>query len=185
MFIIFAYFCFLFFIYKRLLFVSLFFQQKEYSLVQFLKFIFYKFQLIDKRLSIVLFLYTIPAVRMPNLNIDMFVLSNLFVLFAFLTPNVLKGVVKKKLDLTNKLVIILLGTFVLCFSFSLSLFEYIYILNLNNVYCFCNYVGFLIFVVQIIPFLLLLSTIFFLPLEIFIKYIYVRKAKKKLLLKIF
>ncbi len=102
MYIILALISFLFFAYKRTIFYSLFFQQERYSTKSFLKFIFHKYQLIDKRLSIILFFYTIFATGTKIYLLDIAVISSLFIIFGFLTPNPTSGFAKKKVDFTKR-----------------------------------------------------------------------------------
>ena len=122
MYIVIAFISFLFFAYKRTLFYSLFFQQERYNNKKFTKFIFNKFQLIDKKLSLILFLYTIFATGTKIYNLDIVVLSVLFILFGVMTPNPKSKSTKVKLSLTSKmkkiLFVSLLTTFILFFIFN-------------------------------------------------------------------
>jgi hypothetical protein len=59
--------------------------------------------LIDKRLSIILFFYTIFATGTKIYLLDIIVMSSLFIIFGFLTPNPTSGFAKKKIDFTKRL----------------------------------------------------------------------------------
>ena len=177
MFITIAFLSILFFVYKRTLFYSLFFQQERYSTVSFSKFIFNKFQLIDKKLSLILFFYTIFATGTKIYNLDMIIISLLFLIFAFLTPNPRSGFAKKKLDITKRLKRILEISFIFDVLFLLSLSSYIYKLNAKNIYCFCEVMGYMILFIQSLPFMLIISNIILSPIEMFVKHHYVAEAK--------
>ncbi|MBR1544355.1 MAG: UDP-N-acetylmuramoyl-tripeptide--D-alanyl-D-alanine ligase [Alphaproteobacteria bacterium] len=167
----------LFFVYKRTLFYSLFFQQERYSTKSFTKFILNKFQLIDKKLSLILFFYTIFATGTKIYNLDMSVISILFLTFAILTPNPRSGFAKKQLDITKRLKRILEVAFVLDVFFTGLLLSYMYKLNSKNIYCFCEVMGYMILFIQSLPFMLIISNIILSPVEIFVKHRYVAEAK--------
>ncbi|MCR5506977.1 MAG: UDP-N-acetylmuramoyl-tripeptide--D-alanyl-D-alanine ligase [bacterium] len=175
--IIVAFLSMIFFVYKRTLFYSLFFQQERYSSKSFIKFIFHKFQLIDKKLSLILFFYTIFATGTKIYNLDMTVISVLFIVFALLTPNPRSGFAKKKLDITKRLKRILELSFALDIFFAVSLFSYIYKLDKQNIYCFCEVMGYMILFIQSISFMLIISNILLCPVEVFVKHRYISEAK--------
>ena len=180
MYIILALISFLFFAYKRTIFYSLFFQQERYSTKSFLKFIFHKYQLIDKRLSIILFFYTIFATGTKIYLLDIIVMSSLFIIFGFLTPNPTSGFAKKKIDFTKRLKRILSITFVYDVFFAISLFFYTYKLETKGIYCFCEIMGYMILLIQILPLSLILANITLVPFELYIKQKYINEAKSKL-----
>ncbi len=167
----------IFFVYKRTLFYSLFFQQERYETKSFLRFIFKKFQLIDKRLSVILFFYTIFATGTKIYNLDMSIISGLFCIFALLTPNPRSGFAKKKLDITKRLKRILEVSFALDATFLIAILFYIHKLNVKNIYCFCEVMGYMILFVQSLPFMLIVSNLILSPIEIFVKKHYVSDAK--------
>ncbi len=177
MFTVIAFLFALFFTYKRTLFYSLFFQQEHYSNYSFVKFIFNKFQLIDKRLSVILFFYTIFATGTKIYKLDMIILSILFLSFAILTPNPRSSFAKKQLDITKRLKRILEVSFVFDIFILLSIFTYIYKLDVKNSYCFCEVMGYMILFIQSLPFVLIFGNIILSPLEIFVKHHYVAEAK--------
>ncbi len=178
MYIVIAFISFLFFAYKRTLFYSLFFQQERYNNKKFTKFIFNKFQLIDKKLSLILFLYTIFATGTKIYNLDIVVLSVLFILFGVMTPNPKSKSTKVKLSLTSKMKKILFVSLLTTFILSAKLFYYTYTLNTKNIYCFCEIMGYLILLIQSLPFTLMFGKIVISPLEIFIRHKYLSEAKK-------
>ena len=99
MFII-AFITFMFFVYRRSLLSLHFLQQEGYENKNFFKFIFHKLQLIDKYLTVAVFLYTVLSVGYKNYIIDMSVLSLIFLIFAFIQINPMSAKSKKKLVLT-------------------------------------------------------------------------------------
>lgn len=167
----------LFFVYKRSLFYSLFFQQEHYGNISFTKFIFKKFQLIDKKLSLILFFYTIFATGTKIYNLDMSIISGLFLIFAILTPNPRSGFAKKQLDITKRLKRILELAFLFDVLVLSLLSLYTYKLNVKGFYCFCEVMGYMILFIQSLPFMLILSNICLFPVEIFTKHKYVSEAK--------
>ncbi len=167
----------IFFVYKRTLFYSLFFQQERYGNYSFIKFIFNKFQLIDKKLSIILFFYTIFATGTKIYKLDMTVISILFLVFAFLTPNPHSNFAKQKLDITKRLKRILEVSFVFDILFLFSILLRIYNLEAKNLYCFCEVMGYMILFIQSLPFILILGNIILSPIEIFVKHHYTAEAK--------
>ena len=168
---------FAFFSYKRLLISLLFFQQERYKNINFLKFIFHKLQLIDKNLTCVVFLYSILSIAKKSYVIDASVLSILFILFGIMQLNPFANNNKNKLDMTYKTKIILGLSSLISISFSVFIFYNMY--NLEN-YCLCNVIGYLLLLIQILPFILIISNLIFHPLEMIAKYKYVKDAKKKL-----
>lgn len=180
MYIIFALASFLFFAYKRTIFYSLFFQQERYSTKSFMKFIFHKYQLIDKKLSIILFFYTIFATGTKIYLLDIIIMSSLFLLFGILTPNPSSGFVKKKIDFTKRLKRILGVSFIYNIFFATLFFFYTYKLETKGIYCFCEIMGYMILLIQILPLTLILSNITLFPLELYTKHKYISEAKSKL-----
>jgi hypothetical protein len=138
----------LFFVYKRSLFYSLFFQQEHYGNISFTKFIFKKFQLIDKKLSLILFFYTIFATGTKIYNLDMSIISGLFLIFAILTPNPRSGFAKKQLDITKRLKRILELAFLFDVLVLSLLSLYTYKLNVKGFYCFCEVMGYMVLFIQ-------------------------------------
>ena len=178
MYILISYFAFLFFVYKRTLFYGLFFQQERYSTKSFLHFIFHKFQLIDKKLSLILFLYTIIATGTKNYLLDICVTTVLYLIFAITTPNPFSiSWTKQKLSLTNRMKRIFEIAFILDLIIASSLFYYAYSLPS---YCFCEIAGYLIFTIQLLPFSLIIANLFLSPVELFVRHKYIAEAKSKL-----
>ena len=177
-----CYLSFLFFSYKRVFFYALFFQQEEYNNKSFFKFIFHKGNLIDKKLSIILFFYSLYAITAKNYLLDMFVLSVLFLTFGFLTPNPTNEKFKKKLILTTRMKRLLQ---VSCFL-TLNIFHilcavaYIHTFHLCEIYCLCNFLGYIFFNIHILPFLFIFSNILLYPFEWYIKRKCIKEAKQKL-----
>lgn len=181
MYIICAFLSFMFFAYKRTMFYSLFFQQERYQTKSFIHFIFHKFQLVDKRLSLIFFLYTIFATGTKIYPLDVAVTSLAFISFALMTPNPTKqSFAKKKLDLTKRIKRILQIAFVIDICMSSSLFYYTYKLYTKDIYCFCEIMGYLIFVIQLLPFTLIIANLLLSPLEFFIRRRYIAQARAKL-----
>ena len=166
---------FLFFAYKRSLLSLQFLQQEGYENKSFLKFIFHKLQLIDKNLTVVVFLYSVLSVGYKNYLIDISVLSIIFLIFAFLQYNPLSGKAKKQLILTHR------ATRILWVSMGINLFVssiIFYELSILTNYCLCLELGYLLLLIQAIPFILIISNIILKPFEVFVRYKYVNEAKQ-------
>lgn len=168
---------FMFFAYKRSLLSLHFFQQEGYENKNFFKFIFHKLNLIDKYLTVVIFLYTVLSVGYKNYNIDMVVLSVIFTLFALIQFNPMSAKSKKKLVLTLRAKRILYVAILIDFVFAGILF---YNLHTLKSYCLCLEVGYLLLLIQAIPFMLIISNILLKPFEILVRHKYVRDAKLRL-----
>ncbi len=177
-----CYLSFLFFSYKRLFFYGLFFQQEEYNNKSFFKFIFNKSSLIDKKLSAILFFYSLYAITAKNYLLDMFIMTALFLIFAFLTPNPTNAKFKKKLILTTRMKrLFQVSAFLFLNVFHiLSVVAYVYTLHLSETYCLCNFLGYIFLNIQILPFLFIFSNILLSPFEWYIKGKYIKQAKEKL-----
>ncbi len=177
-----CYFSFLFFSYKRLFFYGLFFQQEEYNNKSFFKFIFHKGNLIDKKLTLILFFYGLYAIKSQNYLLDMFVMSVLFLAFGFLTPNPTNEKFKKRLILTTRMKRLFQVSCFLILNFFhiLCLLAYIKTVHLINTYCLCNFLGYIFLNIQILPFLYIFSNILLSPFEWYIKQKYIKDAKQKL-----
>ncbi|MGN0929080.1 MAG: Mur ligase family protein [Alphaproteobacteria bacterium] len=168
---------FIFFAYKRSLLSLHFFQQEGYENKNFFKFIFHKLQLIDKYLTVVIFLYTVFSIAYKNYTIDMLALFVIFTLFAFIQFNPMSANSKKKLVLTLRAKRILYLSVLIDSVFAGMIFYNLH--NLKN-YCLCEEVGYLLLLIQAIPFMLIVSNILLKPFEIFIRHKYVKEAEKKL-----
>lgn len=168
---------FIFFAYKRSLLSLHFFQQEGYENKNFFKFIFHKLQLIDKYLTVVIFLYTVFSIAYKNYNIDMGALFVIFTLFVFIQFNPLSSKSKKKLILTVRAKRILYLSIVIDMFFAGIIFYSLH--NLSN-YCLCEDVGYLLLLIQAIPFMLIVSNILLKPFEIFVRHKYVMEAEARL-----
>ena len=167
-----------FFTYKRTLFFSLFFQQERYNNFSFTKFIFHKFQLIDKKLSLLLFAYTIFATGTKFYKLDMLIVSALFLIFGILTPNPKSNSMKKQLVITNRLKRILEISFILSILFLSNIIHILYTITIQNQYCFCLVMGYVILFIQTIPFTLIFANILLFPVEFLTRKYYTSKAKQ-------
>ncbi|MBD5405582.1 UDP-N-acetylmuramoyl-tripeptide--D-alanyl-D-alanine ligase [bacterium] len=176
MFII-AFITFMFFVYRRSLLSLHFLQQEGYENKNFFKFIFHKLQLIDKYLTVVVFLYTVLSVGYKNYIIDMSVLSLIFLIFAFIQINPMSATSKKKLVLTLRAKRILYLSIIIDAVLAGIIF---YTLHTLKNYCLCEDVGYLLLLIQVIPFMLIVSNILLKPFELLVRHKYVKEAEKRL-----
>lgn len=168
---------FLFFAYKRSILCLQFLQQEGYENKSFFKFIFHRLQLIDKNLTVVVFFYTIISIAKKSLNMDMIILSLIFTIFGLLQKNPLSEKSKKKLVLTVRAKRILYLSLIIDTLFASGIFYNLYLLK---EYCLCMGVGYLLLLIQAIPFMLIISNIILKPVEIIVKNKYLNEAKKQL-----
>ncbi len=154
------------FCYFRLRFLVWFFQQDEYETRTFLKTIFYKLRLLDKKLVLGIILVGFIGIYQSYLSL---ILLILFVYFILKERKVLKGA-KRKLAVTNRVKRLLSVSIIIT---SLLL----YILSLKFASEFIFFVSLIIF---LLPLILLISNILLFPLEAYYRRGFIKEAKGKL-----
>jgi UDP-N-acetylmuramoyl-tripeptide--D-alanyl-D-alanine ligase len=158
-----------------------FFQQEGYAAWDFTKFIFHRFQFVDKRLSLAIFFYSIAATAHKNYYIDLAVLCTFFITTAFMHTNPLvKSRPKKKFELTSRARRILGVALAIDLAVAWRLFAYLDGLRGGGLYCLCRITGYLILFIQSLPFALEFANLLLSPVEHFIKRKYYDEAKKRL-----
>ncbi len=152
-------------IYRTALY-SLFFQQEEYDGKRFLKLVFHKLRLVDKKLSACLLVVFATSFVVKGFNFYHEIMALIMIVFAMFDRNSIKNA-KKALALTIRLRRILFVTF--GFSF-VSLFLSLNYLNDYGVFAY----------LQILPFMLVLGNLALSPLENHIQKKIVKEATEKL-----
>lgn len=161
---------FLFFLIRRSKLMMHFFQQEEYYGGRFIKYISGKLRFIDKRLSIAIFLLFAATSITKDLYIHLFILSALFCISAFMHHDPCKKA-KKVLVITTRvkrIYTVFYLIFVLIFA------VHILTLNLSSFY-FLN-----ILLIQLIPFVIVLSNVLLKPTEKRVCNKYLQEAKDKM-----
>ena len=161
--------CLLFFFYRRSCVFMHFFQQEEYDNKRFINFILKDFNLLDKKLSLIIIILFFYAFFEKKLQIHLALLSLLLVIFGLLQKNPIK-VAKKLLVITARVKRLFIAL--------LSIFSvYLYCLHDFTIYIFylLN-----IALIQAIPLMLVLANILLYPFEKRINNKYLKEAKEKI-----
>ena len=158
-----------FFIYNRSKFLMLFFQQEEYKIFPFFDFTLKKFQLIDKRFTILLF----TLFSICDLNYFLLFTTIILAIFGLFYEKdpYNKTIFKKPLVLTNRVKRIWFLNLSLSAIFLIPIIS---ITTLNTIFIYS------LALVISQPFLLIISNIFLIPLEIMIRRSYRKEAESKL-----
>ncbi|MDR1008783.1 MAG: UDP-N-acetylmuramoyl-tripeptide--D-alanyl-D-alanine ligase [Rickettsiales bacterium] len=155
-----------------------FFQQEGYSPTDFVKFMFKKAQFVDKRLSLCIFFYVLASMASRNRLLDTIALSALFLIAAALHTNPFRhSRAKKKFKMTPRVWRI----FILAMCIDLYVSAQIFmLLDRLPEYGLYHIGGWLILLVQSLPFFVLASDFILKPSEKLIKYRYYRQAYDKM-----
>ncbi|MCL2017274.1 MAG: UDP-N-acetylmuramoyl-tripeptide--D-alanyl-D-alanine ligase [Alphaproteobacteria bacterium] len=155
---------FAFFAVRRSLFALKFFQQNEYLNWKFFKFIFYKFQLIDKIAFACMLIAGLIASHFGFLE---YIATAIFIVVGIFEKNPLRNA-KKKLVLTSRAKRIFLAA--LLFNVSAA----------ATLALFAPTLIAILIAVQLPPFMLIASNIFLWPIEFMMQRMYLSNAIKKL-----
>ena len=137
------------FCYVRSKFLMLFFQQEEYRNTWFLKYIFRRAELIDKKLTFGLLLIWVLSLEFPIL---VWLMLPLFLVF-MVSEHMFLTKAKKKLNITSRVKRILtVNSLLVAFTIGLCTIEYTQLMTA-------------IIIAQLLPFLLILSNIILSPFE--------------------
>lgn len=152
------------FCYVRSKFLMLFFQQEEYRNTWFLKYIFRRAELIDKKLTFGLLLIWVLSLEFPIL---VWLMLPLFLVF-MVSEHMFLTKAKKKLNITSRVKRILtVNSLLVAFTIGLCTIEYTQLMTA-------------IIIAQLLPFLLILSNIILSPFENSIQNKFKNEAIKKI-----
>lgn len=164
---------FCYFIYKRSLIFMHLFQQEEYDNKRFIINIATNLKLIDKKLSLIIVILAFLSIFINQLIFPI-ISSIILIIFAIKQINPMLRNSKKPLIITSRVKKILSLYFMLIFAISFSA------INIIDFYKPLILSTTIVIIIQILPYIIILSNILLLPYEIYIQKQFLNQAKDKI-----